>query len=416
MVRSDTFGQMDRSALRETRRATGLTLRSLARAVGSSAPNLSAYERGAKRPNPATRVRIEAALGAGGDSPIFRRNLVTVPAAAAAIRAGLRHGWTTADLLRIVRELRSNANHLVDDADRAAFYAAPSTTGDPRWDALLAAVTEMDALREERPVPAWARGHDLSQLWFVGSSPGLHPHALVRSPSSLAARGIVLDGAVLGTRVSAAPLLDGEEIRRLLADLGRRLAAKGITARLFLVGGAALALAYNDRRATRDLDAVFEPKTEIYAEAALLAEEQGLPDDWLNDGVKGLLPDRAAAEVGSHFEAPGISVEVASPTYLFAMKAAAARAEIDADDLRFLASHLGLTDVEEALALVEHYYSPHRLKPVTRFLIEEVVGQRPAEGSSGGDTAPSTTSEPGRRVRPYRRADGTVVRGYRRRR
>ncbi len=215
---------------------------------------------------------------------------------------------------------------------------------------------------------------------------------------------------------AAAPLLDGEEIRRLLADLGRRLAAKGITARLFLVGGAALALAYNDRRATRDLDAVFEPKTEIYAEAALLAEEQGLPDDWLNDGVKGLLPDRAAAEVGSHFEAPGISVEVASPTYLFAMKAAAARAEIDADDLRFLANHLGLTDVEEAFALVEHYYSPHRLKPVARSLIEEVVGQRPAEGSSGGDTAPSTTSEPGRRVRPYRRADGTVVRGYRRRR
>lgn len=133
-----------------------------------------------------------------------------------------------------------------------------------------------------------------------------------------------------------------------------------------------MALAYNARRATRDLDGVFEPKSEIYAEAALMADESGLPPGWLNDGVKGLLPDRSAQEVGSHFESEGISVEVASAEYLFAMKAFAARAEVDGDDLRFLASHLGLRDARRAVDLVERFYAPHRLKPVTQYLLEDL--------------------------------------------
>jgi transcriptional regulator with XRE-family HTH domain len=184
-------------ALRSARQQSGLSLAAVARAAGTSASNVSAYERGAKRANDATQTRLEAAVRAGADSPIHRNRLVTVPAAAAAIRAGLRHGWVTADLLRVVRELRSNAKHLRNDTDRAAFYARPSTTGDRRWDALLAGVTEMDALRDGQDVPAWARGHDLPHLWFVGSSPSLHPHALVHTPSPLAVRGIVLDGAAL---------------------------------------------------------------------------------------------------------------------------------------------------------------------------------------------------------------------------
>lgn len=183
--------------LRSARRESGLSLATVARAAGTSATNVSAYERGTKRANDATLARLCAAVRAGSDSPIHRNRLVTVPAAAAAIRSGLRRGWSTADLLRIVREFRSNAEHLRNDTDRDAFYAQPSTTGDRRWDALLASVTEMDALRDERDVPAWARGHDLPHLWFVGSSPSLHPHALVHTPAPLAVRGIVLDGAAL---------------------------------------------------------------------------------------------------------------------------------------------------------------------------------------------------------------------------
>jgi NADH:ubiquinone oxidoreductase subunit E len=54
------------------------------------------------------------------------------------------------------------------------------------------------------------------------------------------------------------------------------------------------------------------------------------------------------------------------------MKAFAAREEVDAEDLRFLAQHLGLRDAHEAIDLVERFYAPHRLKPVTRYLLEDL--------------------------------------------
>jgi hypothetical protein len=79
------------------------------------------------------------------------------------------------------------------------------------------------------------------------------------------------------------PLLGRADILALFDDLSRRLAARGVVGRMFLVGGAAMALAYSTRRATRDVDAVFEPKQEIYRAARDVAADRGLPSDWLND-------------------------------------------------------------------------------------------------------------------------------------
>ena len=57
--------------------------------------------------------------------------------------------------------------------------------------------------------------------------------------------------------------LGREDIRVLLDDLSAELAARGARAELFLVGGAALAVAYDATRSTRDLDAVFIPSEVI---------------------------------------------------------------------------------------------------------------------------------------------------------
>jgi hypothetical protein len=53
--------------------------------------------------------------------------------------------------------------------------------------------------------------------------------------------------------------LGRDDIRALLDDLSAELAMRGARAELFLVGGAALAVAYDAARSTRDLDAVFIP-------------------------------------------------------------------------------------------------------------------------------------------------------------
>ena len=63
------------------------------------------------------------------------------------------------------------------------------------------------------------------------------------------------------------PGLGRDDIRALLDDLSGELAARGARAELFLVGGAAVAVAYDASRSTRDLDAVFIP-SDIVRQAA----------------------------------------------------------------------------------------------------------------------------------------------------
>jgi len=64
----------------------------------------------------------------------------------------------------------------------------------------------------------------------------------------------------------ADPLLDRADIERAFRRLGERLARRGLTADVYVIGGAALAMAYDSRRATRDIDAVFEPHGAVIEE------------------------------------------------------------------------------------------------------------------------------------------------------
>ncbi len=79
-------------------------------------------------------------------------------------------------------------------------------------------------------------------------------------------------------------------ILHALQALGEELTREGVQAQIFIVGGAAMALAYSTRRVTKDIDAVFEPKQIVYSAAERVAEELRLPADWLNDAVKGFMP------------------------------------------------------------------------------------------------------------------------------
>ncbi|MDY7101237.1 MAG: hypothetical protein S0880_08620 [Actinomycetota bacterium] len=150
--------------------------------------------------------------------------------------------------------------------------------------------------------------------------------------------------------------LTPDRIRALLAELGARLAARGIDATLYLVGGAAMALEFDARRVTRDVDAVFDPSTTVRAEAEAMAAEHGLPRDWLNDGVRAWVPgeDRDAVR----FEVPGLAVAVASARHLLAMKMAAFR-PTDKADLRVLFGELGITSADEAADLALAVYGEH---------------------------------------------------------
>lgn len=167
-------------------------------------------------------------------------------------------------------------------------------------------------------------------------------------------------------------LLGRDQLLSLFDDLSQELASRGAVAEIFLVGGAAMALAYDSRRATRDVDAVFRPKAEVFAAAAAVAERHDLSDDWLNDGVKGFLPgDDPSAALA--YESDALRVDVASPRYLLAMKLLAARDE-DVDDIVVLYRLCGFTTVDEGLDLIEAAYPGRVIPPKVQFLLEEFFG------------------------------------------
>jgi hypothetical protein len=79
------------------------------------------------------------------------------------------------------------------------------------------------------------------------------------------------------------PILGRREIEDALRMLGGRLARRGVTAKVYVFGGAAMALAYDSRRATRDIDAVFVPHGVVLDEARAVGEQLGLPPWWPNE-------------------------------------------------------------------------------------------------------------------------------------
>jgi hypothetical protein len=164
--------------------------------------------------------------------------------------------------------------------------------------------------------------------------------------------------------------MDRQEILDALTALAGELARRGISAEMYVVGGAAIALAFDERRATRDIDAVFEPKSAVYDAAAVVGEERGLPGGWLNDAVKGFLegPDPAAAPV---LDLPGLRCLTASPETLLALKVLAHRVGEDEDDLRLLAGKLGLERADQILEVAERTYG-ERLDPAARFFVEQL--------------------------------------------
>ena len=177
--------------------------------------------------------------------------------------------------------------------------------------------------------------------------------------------------------------LGRNELLHAFELLDDELGTMGVEADLFVVGGAAMAVAYDARRATTDVDAVFVPSKEVRTAALRVAEELGLEEDWLNDGVKGFLPGEDVNQVGV-FEGKNLHVAAASPKFLLAMKLMASRTERDVDDIRTLYDICGLTTAEEGLALLESFYPQDLILPRVQFLLQEMFPAPPHLSKDNG--------------------------------
>jgi len=177
-------------------------------------------------------------------------------------------------------------------------------------------------------------------------------------------------------------MLTREDILNHLRRLGELLHEQGLRGEIMLTGGAAMCLVHSARDMTKDVDALYEPKNEINRLAAQIAKEQGLPEDWLNDGVKGFVTESATVEDFTAFD--GLKITTVTPEYLLAMKLISARyGEKDAEDIHFLLGKLNIRTMEKASEILLSFYPVERILPKTRYLLEEYFADLEEDQAQG---------------------------------
>jgi len=147
-----------------------------------------------------------------------------------------------------------------------------------------------------------------------------------------------------------------DTIIELLTELGR-LSAKGVAGRLYVVAGTAMALEFDTRRVTADIDAIFHPPTTVADEAASMTTDLALSTGWLSSAAQAFIPLPDADPVSLGVE--GLQIALCSPANLLAMKMAAERPH----DITDLGCPVRAPEDQEPAAgldMAERIYGPTR--------------------------------------------------------
>ncbi len=116
----------------------------------------------------------------------------------AEISEALRAG-EEAEALRAAAKLVGDLEALAPSVVASVVAVDPGSTGDRRWDALVAGIVERVAHCAGVRTPAWTAepSRFLVRWWFVSEHRALHASALVDSPPELAARGVFIHASSL---------------------------------------------------------------------------------------------------------------------------------------------------------------------------------------------------------------------------
>lgn len=156
-------------------------------------------------------------------------------------------------------------------------------------------------------------------------------------------------------------LISRDSLLEALGEMGRLAIANGQHIELLIVGGGAMALAFDARRVTQDVDVVVLAPADtrlVRAWAAQVAETHDWPVDWLNEGAKGYL--MGISEGPIVVAEPGIVVRLPTTAQLLAMKLSAWRDKVDTADAQQLLKALAPDSYETAWAMLQPYLLPGR--------------------------------------------------------
>jgi hypothetical protein len=157
--------------------------------------------------------------------------------------------------------------------------------------------------------------------------------------------------------------LDRDDMIAGLREVVRQLHEQNARASIRIIGGAAMMLRYyEDRRITPDIDASISTDVDLDEIVRSIALAHSWPADWLNTAAAGFIPFAGEDPWLPIHDDDTVSVWVAKPACLLAMKLKAARRGRDDEDVAVLLAYLGISTTAEAEQIFEEQY-PGELPP-----------------------------------------------------
>lgn len=170
--------------------------------------------------------------------------------------------------------------------------------------------------------------------------------------------------------------LNKDELVELLDELSERLKKKKARASIYIVGGAAMALAFDRSRTTHDIDGRIDEGHGALVEAVHeIAQRRGLPTSWLNDQATPKMPMARDERARTVYASEYLIVTGASGEHILGMKLESGRA-FDQRDVMTLVRHLQIQTVDEGTGiharLFPHSRKGDRAREMMEIALEEV--------------------------------------------
>jgi transcriptional regulator with XRE-family HTH domain len=182
--------------VRDARHAAGITQFELASRAGTAQSAVAAYESGSRTPSLATLERLLGACEYDIElnaRPRVRRGAASLAELSETIADDLQRGQER-DALRLLFGFADDFRGSSRPGRIALLRDEPPSTGDARFDAVLAGVAELFAAEGAIPAPAWVNGRErfVEPWWFVASRPEFHAYTLANTPAVLARHGVFM--------------------------------------------------------------------------------------------------------------------------------------------------------------------------------------------------------------------------------
>jgi hypothetical protein len=167
--------------------------------------------------------------------------------------------------------------------------------------------------------------------------------------------------------------LNRDERESALAELADELNTRNVKAKVYLVGGAVMVLAFNARFSAGDIDGSMYPTDDVLGVAAEIGERRGLGAEWLNNSAQQFIPVFKDPDWRPILKSRNVEIVAADERSMLAMKMRAGRGSQDRQDINFLVKRCGVTSAAEALHLYHEYFPEDPLPDRTLPLLEEAI-------------------------------------------